>query len=511
MGSADEPIENRNRRVSNPARGDCRRLVRAELLGKHSHRAGGIQVHLFTRQGKYIARGRLDGGEFGVTLGETEQTAEIALRRCLTDLDDGRFVRRSEAPRRSRRVVANHTLRSLAELFLARKDAERGTTTADAYRTRLQPVIAFSETPAILKRYPRAKDLDVTFVDQLKQHLASHQITRNGKANGVRKLRSPHDVRLILETLRTCINWARRPHILALPAEFPGIVLPEHLPKLPMKDPLRKVGLPLPVRIELIRRCSADTFPWLAQLVVLPLRFEDIANAAIGDIDNTSQTWRIGAGFGGQLHNKAGTPVTLPMPVILLQLIQIATGQRGGGPVFLGRPGFQASPRIAGSPFRSPQDFADHVNHRLLSAPAEDVENSQKRKLVIQRALKAAGGITPPQIGKRLKSLYSAVGVPAGVRPYDLRAAVTTEMHQAGVPHLELRYLTLHHLTDILHEYTTLDTTTACLKYFEAVAPLLNAIAERARSLGFLAVNTATPPTTAMVVRDWCASGAHLV
>jgi hypothetical protein len=53
-------------------------------------------------------------------------------------------------------------------------------------------------------------------------------------------------------------------------------------------------------------------------------------------------------------------------------------------------------------------------------------------------------------------------------------------MNRAGVPELELRYLTGHTTGDILNEYVTLDPEGAMAAYFRSIGLLLEAIATRA-------------------------------
>jgi hypothetical protein len=53
-------------------------------------------------------------------------------------------------------------------------------------------------------------------------------------------------------------------------------------------------------------------------------------------------------------------------------------------------------------------------------------------------------------------------------------------MNRAGVPELELRYLTGHTTSDILNQYVTLDPETAMATYFQSIRSLLEAIAQRA-------------------------------
>jgi hypothetical protein len=82
------------------------------------------------------------------------------------------------------------------------------------------------------------------------------------------------------------------------------------------------------------------------------------------------------------------------------------------------------------------------------------------------------------------KKLLALVGIQNGATLYTLRSSVTTAMHRANLPHLEMRYLTGHTTSDILNEYTSLDPVGAMQRYFETIRPLLSAVADRAVALG---------------------------
>ena len=83
------------------AGGDGRKMVVAELMGGHTHTTlAGVQVHVWRRGGAYLARGRYHGRAFGETLGGEVHAATARLRRLLTEMDNGSFVRPSEARNR---------------------------------------------------------------------------------------------------------------------------------------------------------------------------------------------------------------------------------------------------------------------------------------------------------------------------------------------------------------------------------------------------------------------------
>lgn len=47
-----------------------RRMVRAQLIGEHEHEtSAGQKVQIWSRDGRFLARGRVDGRQFGETLG----------------------------------------------------------------------------------------------------------------------------------------------------------------------------------------------------------------------------------------------------------------------------------------------------------------------------------------------------------------------------------------------------------------------------------------------------------
>jgi site-specific recombinase XerD len=106
------------------------------------------------------------------------------------------------------------------------------------------------------------------------------------------------------------------------------------------------------------------------------------------------------------------------------------------------------------------------------------------RKQVFRELMRKLGGITEDAISKEMKGLFAQVGLGPGIRPYDLRGAVTTDMKIAGIAHLELRYLTGHSTNDILNEYTGVDPQQEMQKHFTACRTLLDAIEKRFGELG---------------------------
>jgi hypothetical protein len=514
MSNLDDPQhDKRQASQANTLSSRARRMEPAELLGSHSHVFGGkYRVHVFRRNGRFLVRGRVDTKEFGPTLGSDKSEAEAALRRLLCELDDGTYIRSSEQKSRSlrRRNAPRHTIITLADEFMEHTRKKSGVDTRNTYRSRLAPVLAFAEQTDIKARWRLALDIDREFLDRLRQHLMSQNVTRNGRPGGKQTLRSAGSARQIMECLRTCLNWACRPDVVALPRNYQTPFTEDALPKLPRKDPLRPMNLTMTTRIDLVLACDAWQLPWVATLAVLPVRFEDIANAVIGDIDFGTFVWRFGSSFSGQLPNKCGFQVHVPIPRQLGSLLQSVTNPRTSGPLFVTRK-WQARKQIDNGQLASPAAFEQYVQQALLNAGKKGVATPNDRKQVIQGVLRDCGGFPQDLVGKQLKELFERVGVRQGVVPYDIRGAVTTEMRNAGVRDLEVRYLTLHSTNDILNEYVTLDVGRECQKYFEHITPLLQAIETRATALGLSGEKETVRcgESEPSLVREWCADGAH--
>jgi len=125
-------------------------MVRGELMGSHTHcTLSGVQVHVWRRVDKYLARGRFQGRPFGETLGSDTPHAAARLREILTKIDNGSYVRPSDGRKQivARGRVARPTLRDLVADFVAEKRRSRGRQTATDYAARLPGVTTV--TPAV--------------------------------------------------------------------------------------------------------------------------------------------------------------------------------------------------------------------------------------------------------------------------------------------------------------------------------------------------------------------------
>lgn len=238
-----------------PPRPPARRMARARLMGAHSHETlAGVRVHVWERGGKYLARGRYQGRPFGETLGDDPAAATARLRQLLTEIEDGSYVRPSEARRRavSSGRAPRLTLRPLVNEFLAEKRKVRGRQTADDYQARLMPVLAFAELAANRRHWPLARDIDRAFLTSLRPYLYQCQTTRNGRPGGRPRPLSPRQVANVWQSLRTLLAWADAPAVRKLPADWANPLTRDLMVEVPAKDPLRDDKLPLDVRVELV-------------------------------------------------------------------------------------------------------------------------------------------------------------------------------------------------------------------------------------------------------------------
>jgi integrase len=463
-----------------------RKMLRGTLGGRHEFVSqNGHRVQIWMRDGKYLARARWQGGQIGKTLGTDGSSAELSLHRMLIEMDDGTFLPASDArqQRFSTAPIPKHSIRSLANAFLVDQRKVTGKKTAHTYGSRLEHVIRFAELSKSQKSWPLAASINRQFAVELKNFLFTQEVTRNGKDDGPRKRMSPKMVRLCLEAARTMFNWAARPEVRQLPPSFANPISNEIIgPKL-SKDPLRKNPVPVGVRVRMVQNMDAWQLCNLAPLLIVPLRFEDLAGAKISDFDLDQRRWNLGTRVGGSDFNKGHVSFILPLPSELCAILQFMVVNRSDGPMFLSRRG--ATKRRTAKPmFDSHEEFESLCEAAIHRSSKDDVATEQDRKEVIRRLLRECGGVSVDEIGREVRALYDAAGVAPSIRPYDLRAATTTDLNNAGLRHLELRYLTGHSVNDILNEYTSLEPEAEIEKYFRSIEPLLKAIGDRASELG---------------------------
>ncbi len=460
-------------------------MIRAELMGGHTHSTiDGLRVHVWRRGDKYLARGRLHGRSFGETLGGDLAGATARLRQMLNEIENGSYVRPSEARRRplGRGGAARLDMRQLVSGFLAEKRKVRGRKTAETYKSRLMPVLDFAELPAHRRRWPLAMDIDRDFVVELRSFLVNFRTTRNGRSGGTLKPLSVRQVFNILECLRSALAWARRADDRKLPVEWSNPLTPDLIGSPPAKDPLREDKLPPDVRARLVGVMDRWQLCHLAPSLVLPLRPEEAAGLLIGDVDFGKGWLEIGTRIGGGDFTKGRTSFKLPFPDELRPLLRACIGGRAEGPLLRSRRAFEDGRRAR--PIADREELVRLYERKLLLAPPGSIQAEQDRKQVFRRLLREVGGVSTDRMAAEFKGLLAGLGISNGATLYSLRSSVTTAMKDANLPHLELRYLTGHSTDDILNEYASLDPVRAMRRYFDAVGPLLAAIGERATTLG---------------------------
>ena len=233
----------------------------------------------------------------------------------------------------------------------------------------------------------------------------------------------------------------------------------------------------------MVGKMNAWQLKTLCTLVSLPTRFEDVSGALITDFDLDTGEWRIGSRFDDNDFNKNRTEVRFVLPKILVDLLRLNRGDRAEGPMFLRR---TRPTRL--STWSSREAFGRHVAKRLVDAPRCHVATAQDRKQLIRAEISRCGGVSTDAISQEISRLLATVGVTA--RPYALREATTDDLKRSGAPDLELRYLSQHVVDDILATYTSLEPKQTMARYFDYIAPLLDAMRLRAEELRLLPVDS---------------------
>lgn len=172
-------------------------------------------------------------------------------------------------------------------------------------------------------------------------------------------------------------------------------------------------------------------------------------------------------------------------------LFQHCTRGRSEQPLFRSRVQYEGH-RKRGRLSKLPQTIQAGFEDVLNNAKKDEHQTEQDRKGAFRDMLRKMGGVTENEISKNFKTLFKEIGLPPRIRPYDVRHAVSNDLHRAGVPMLEFRYLTLHRVDDISNCYTGLDPKREMGKYYQSIAPLLDAMHRHATELGLLSADRAT-------------------
>ena len=464
-------------------------MKRAELLGQHSHEtADGRKVHVWVRGGRYLARGYHNRKAFGQDLGADPRDAVAALRRLLVQMEDGTFLPPSEARKRQlkARQAPRHSVRQVCDAFLVEKRSVRGKQTADDYRTRLTPLIEFSEQPGCLQQWPLAADMDQRFVVQFRKFLHERMVTRNGRAAAEEKPLSVPQIFNIMDCARTMVNWARRPEVQQLPITLGNPFTKDLVGNRPSKDPLREVVFPMDFRIQLVGQMDAWQLCHLSPAMVLPLRPEDFTGLLISEIDMVSRVLFFGSRLGGWDFNKGQQCFRVPFPQELDALLGHCVAGRSAGPLLRQRTivDGRRRPKVVVS---TTEEIEEAFRREMATAKPGTIQTKQDGKRLFRRLLRSMGGVSEDSLAKEFDEVLVRVElpVPAGARFYDLRGSTTTDLKDAKVDPLVRRYVTGHSLdADIMSCYESISLRAEMKPYFEHIKPLLSAITARARFLG---------------------------
>ena len=221
----------------------------------------------------------------------------------------------------------------------------------------------------------------------------------------------------------------------------------------------------------------------LALSFVLPLRPEDCAGLLIGDVDFEGNYLRFGTRFEGRDFNKGRQSFTVPIPLQLTPLLQIAIGDRVSGPVLRSRTVFEGrrNPELE---IATGRRALDHIEAAIAQATHQELKTAQDQKKLVRRTIRQMGGVSERELTREFSKVIGSGGSQDAGRFYDLRSATSTELERAGVSHLVQRYVTGHTTSDILNVYVALDPATEMQKYFKMIQPLLDAMLSRANQLG---------------------------
>lgn len=472
--------------ASLPAASD-RAMRRAELLGGHTHVAvRGEQVHVWERDGKFIARGSYQGRRFGETLGADPIAAASRLRQILVEIESGSYVRPTESRSRPLRKgpTPRLTLRELVDRCLTDKRKLTGKNTAATYLSRLVPVFEFAETPQRVRRWRYAEEIDRSFVVDLRAWLFSREVARNGHSNALKRRLTSSQVRNVLGTLGMVLNWAKRADVGLLAITFANPVSYEILPPKAMRDPLAPPELPLSLRIEMVGMMDAWQLSILGLPFVLPCRPDELSGLLISDASFAPRELVFNGHFGGDDHSKARLAFRVPFPPELEALLRWSIGERTEGPLLRKRTVVEGS-RLPRLTYETHGQLNETFGRFIANQGSHEVQSQQDRKRCFRQFLRSMGGVGEDEMAREFKKTLQLVRPGQSTTFYKTRTSVTTDMKNAGVDVVFRRYITAHSLEgEIFGHYEHQDLELHMGRLFDHLRPLLNAIAERAGKLG---------------------------
>jgi len=448
----------------------------------------GKQVHVWIRDGKYLARGRHQGRAFGQQLGADERDASGALRRLLVELEDGTFQTPSEARQQQVKAgaVPRSSVRHLCQVFLADKRKLRGKKTAADYRNRLAPLIEFAELPDVAKRWSLAAQVDREFVVRFREYLHQRRVARNGRVAAEERPHSPGQIFNILDCSRTLFGWGVRPDVHQLPSGFANPFTKDLAGTRPRKDPLRPMVFPMQRRMALVEQMDVWQLCHFAIAMVLPLRPEDYTGLLISEVDFQNRILHFGTRLAGWDFNKGQQTFQVPFPPEIAPFLRMCMGDRRDGPLLQQRTVFEQRRRPK-LPVTLAADIQQVFDRALAAARPGEVQAKQDGKRIFRRLLCDMGGVSPDSLAKEFQSLLQRDSAGISGRFYDLRGSVTTDLKDARVDHLLQLYVTGHSLnTDILSNYVSIRLHDEMAAYFQHIRPLLETLSKRAEQLGIV-------------------------
>ncbi len=468
-----------------------RRMVPAELLGRHTHVAGNkAAIHVWGRGSSFLARGRLAGQQFGEKLGDTEREAEVRLHEILCEISQGTYIVPSKRHKRqlAQPTSVRLTLRQLIDQFLVEKRQTTGEKTTSDYRARLTPLLEFAENETSRRRWPMAVDLNREFALEFRAALAQRIVHRNGRGASESKLISPGQTYNVLDACRTMLNWARSVQVGKLPSWFANPFSKDIVGQRPQKDPLRKQVYPIDVRIQLVEQMDEWQLTHLAIPLLLPLRPEDYTGLLISDIDYANGWFLFGRRFEGRDFTKGHTSFVCPFPARMEPILRFLTAGRNDGPLLRARSVFEGH-RNARRLVDSAHDSAWHIAESLRQADPRHIATPQDQKKLIRSTIREMGGASGDKLSQEFSNIVTKVAQKKLGRFYDLRESVSTDLERAGISLLVKRYVTGHTTNDIMNTYVALEPAVEMKKYFVLAEPLLEALLSRAGQLGLKITN----------------------
>lgn len=468
---------------------DRRQMVRAELMGRHSHRTiNGLEVHIWRRASKFLARGSIRKNRFGETLGSEIREAESRLRRILSEIEQGTYQTPSETRQRPLKhgPIPRMDFRQMVDRYLSAVRALRGKKTAADYRSRLIPVIEYCETKEIRSRWPWIIDIDsnLEFALGLKSFLFNRSISRNGHPAARLHRMSARQIYNVMSTVATVLSQVKRPEMNLLPSTFTNPFTRALIGDRPRRDPLSPPMLPMDLRIRLVKQMDAWQLCTLSWALVLPNRPDEMAGILISDVLRDRCEIMFASRWGGDDHNKARQSFRISYPVQFEPLLDRLIDGRAAGPLFRRRSIADSSrhPRLA---VDSAAQVESEFDATLARLPRREVQSDQDRKRVFRRLLLDMGGVSQDDLGGEFRRVLGSVAPGMKVRFYDSRGSVITDLRRSGVQEILRRYVSGHSVRrDIMADYESQDLHADMDRYFNFIEPLLTAIADRATELG---------------------------